>query len=414
MSTASVLFLAARRRLWNVAGSLAGIFLGTSIALAQPAAQLPYADVVTKEANWIANQSQASCATTADGAIGQSAFASSGTRIVDPYRGNYAALGLLAAGSTYFSNVERWATWYMTHINWPDNLGFSATIYWYDVDPVACTETPSTTSVGRQTPGYDSTDAWAATYLTLIAAWSKAQPLVANPFIQKWHYQLDAIANAAYATHQTTSGLTGATHAYPAQYTMDNSEVAEGLNSYVWIAETVLQDQNVVDWWAPLAQGINSAIQASLWVPCGGSFYCDAYGDSPHTWVDCLPIQQPTQEGYANYEYFWDSGLTGEAQVWPTLSAVTPDNAGEIFGYLNLYCPSWKTAAGLPSASTLLADSAIALAAALHGDSADATVWMNAASTSWMVNHPWPWTVLDAGNTIRTANLLDGGPDPVP
>jgi hypothetical protein len=398
--------------------SLAIVFATVGLGSGTASAQSSLGTTITIEADWITQQAQANCPNPVggkwvDGAIGQFAFPASGTQIVDAYRGNFAALGLLAAGPAYYSNVQRWATWYINNINWPDNLNQYATIYWYDVDPHACTEVASTTTKQLSVPGYDAQDSWAATYLTLIAAWAKVDPADADPFIQQWSYQLDAIANAAYAMLQTNSGLTGAKVGWTTQYLMDNSEVVEGLKSYVWIAANVLQDQDTVNWWTPRMQGIDAAIQSNLWQQCGTGFYCDAYGDPAHSWVSCsLP-----QTLDSNYEYFWDNGLTGEAQVWPAFSGLVKNNSSRVIHALNHYCPTWKTAAGLPSSNPtypLLPDSGIGLAAALVGDTADATVWIKSTESQWVANPLWPWTVFDAGNTIRAANLLNGGADPIP
>jgi hypothetical protein len=401
--------------------TLAAIF-GTTATIAQT--QLPYQNEISIEANWITLKAQASCSgSIVDGAIGQSAFPAGGTQIVDAYRGNFAALGLLAAGPAYYSNVERWATWYMKNINWPD-----ATIYYYSVDANSnpCTETASDSQGNTAKPTYDAQDSWAATYLTLIAAWAQADRLNqvdsgSKSFIITWAYQLDAIANAAYAMVQP-SGLTGATSGDTIQYLMDNSEVVQGLNSYVWIVNNMLPDNdattNKKNYWPYTVAPINAAIQSALWEQCGGSkLYCDAYGDPQHSWVACKSdTEQPTG---SDYEYFWDTGLTGEAQVWPTFAGMMMQNdASIVFGNLKTNCPTWATAAGLPSPSTpeypLLSDSGIALAAAISGGSntADAVVWMNQANSFWMQNHQWPWTVFDAGNAIRTANILNGKSDP--
>jgi hypothetical protein len=374
--------------------TLAAIF-GTSIAVI---AQAPpsYATEMQTEANWITGNAQASCSNNPkiDGAIGQSAFPPSGTQIVDAYRGNYAALGLLAAGPAYYSNVERWATWYMNNVNWPD-----ATIYYYVVDPnpSQCSELPSTSTGDTQsTPSFDAQDSWAATYLTLIAAWAQVDPSDAQPFISNWSTQLDAIAGAAYAMLQP-SGLTGAKSDYTAQYLMDNSEVVQGLNSYVWIVNNMLPDTDPTKttkqtYWTPKVAPINAAIQSKLWEQCGTKFYCDAYGDSEHSWVACS--SSTAQPKGSNYEYFWDTGLTGEAQVWPTFAGMIENNVSTVFSKLDKYCSTWATAAGLPSPSTapeypLISDSGIGLAAAISGD-ANAAVWMNKANTNWMQNHQWP------------------------
>ena len=385
------------------------------------AATPTYATDMATEASWIVNSAQANCPTSsADGAIAQSVLPSAPPSTIDPYRGNidsytanYAAIGLLAAGPTYYGNVTRWVKWYMNHLNWPDATGQYATVYYYDVsyDPNthSCTETAI--------QNYDAQDAWAATYLTLLAAWAKVDPADATPFIQTWAYQIDAIANAAVALLQP-SGLTGAKSTDTAQYLMDNSEVVQGLNAYAWLADNILGDQTLASYWSSRAADINAAIGSQLWGQCGPGFYCNAYGDGPGSWIACLPAQS----GNTNYEHFWDSGLTGMAQAWPTLAHVSPPNSSAnssaIFASLSAYCPSWVNGT-LPTPSSAPeypqgSDSGIGLAAALAGSTADAQLWYAAAKSVWTTNHTWPWTVQSSGDFIRTANLLSGGTDPVP
>ncbi len=393
-------------------------------------AQTSYLDEMATEAAWITQKAQASCSNPMiDGAIAQSAFPSSGTQIVDAYRGNYAALGLLAAGSQYYPNVKRWATWYMNNVNWPDNLGQYATVYYYDVsanpNPDLCTETPSTTTVNPNwtKPGYDAQDSWAATYLTLMAAWASVDPdataFINNPTMI---YLLDTIADTASSKMLQPSGLTGAKIGYTTQYLMDNSEVVQGLNSYIWIANHVLNDSAKATTWTNVLKPINAAIQSQLWGQCGTNLSCAAYGDPQHSWATC---STEIQSLGTDDEYLWDKGLAGEAQVWPTFAGMMLDNSNNnvstIFTNLNKYCPSWKTAAELPTPSTApeylsIPDSGIGLAAAINLAATKydygAATWMNKANTQWMQNHQWPWTVFDAGNAIRTANILNGKSDP--
>ncbi len=100
------------------------------------------------EANWIATAQVTGCpGSTSDGAIAEVPFTpgDGALQVVDPYRANYAAVGLLAAGSAYYPEVVRWVDWYFSHLNLPaDALGQSATIYYYLEDPANCTEEATT------------------------------------------------------------------------------------------------------------------------------------------------------------------------------------------------------------------------------------------------------------------------------
>lgn len=55
--------------------------------------------------------------------------------LISPRYGNVAALGLLldpfqsSAHASALHQVERWMTWYLAHLNWPDQWGVYGTIY---------------------------------------------------------------------------------------------------------------------------------------------------------------------------------------------------------------------------------------------------------------------------------------------
>ncbi len=476
-----------------------GLHLPGRIGLAATTAPLPApvaaaAQDVAPEADWITTAQVAGCSgTPSDGAIAEVPFSpgDGALQVVDPYRANYAAMGLLAAGSAYYPKVIRWVDWYFAHLNLSgDALGQSATIYYYLEDPANCTEeattfgpavlSVSTGPAGARTgptgggtsvaifgngfvpgttvffggvpspsdsyltpelilatspPGagivdvtvqvpagpvsavapsdlygygisptgpfpqavaYDSQDSWAATFLTLLAAWVQADPADAVPFLRQPMIEAETQEVAAAAIgHMASNRLTQATAVYPAQYTEDNVEVVQGLGAFAWIQQSITL-QPTAPFWAAVASMVEGAVNSQLWGACGAGTYCVNAGDPPYAALPpCYPDIWPV--------------VTGTSSAAQTATVVQAANNG--------VCPAWI---GSPLAATG-STAPMALASALVGQngaafptgSLAAALWLSATESGTVAaGRPWPWTVEDAGFLIRTANLLSGGSDP--
>ncbi|MGC8666995.1 MAG: hypothetical protein ACP5VE_02600 [Chthonomonadales bacterium] len=178
------------------------------------------------------------------------------TRVV-PYVGNYAAMGLIAAytatkRTVLLQGALKWARWYEKHLN-----ADGTTDDW--AGPPGLWQ-----STGKR----DSTDAYAATYLTLLnrifRAHQDRQWLEARkPFVEK--------AVSAIRLTLQPRGLTTAKPDWPVMYTMDNVETAIGLRSAATIAQAA--------GWLPLqrqalrmAQAMEDGIASQLWDPSSATF----------------------------------------------------------------------------------------------------------------------------------------------
>ena len=117
---------------------------------------------------------------------------------IEPYFANIGAIGM-TKDPNRMPEVVAWMNWYVSHLNWPDKWGLYGTVYDYTVSNEV--ETPTYTA--------DSTDSYAATFLTL--AWNawKSGDANARSYISSISYQLDVIGGVLIQTQQS-DGLTWA------------------------------------------------------------------------------------------------------------------------------------------------------------------------------------------------------------
>jgi len=157
-----------------------------------------YAQIVQDEAYWISLAQIPQGRGAASGALAWYPFGSSDLAQIRPYIANRAAVGMLMAGSYYHPMVKAWLGWYFAHLNRPDYNGVYGTVYDYDATPGTGVKAFVANQQG-QSPSYDSTDAYAATFLTLLRAYAEANPGDGGYLAGK-AADIELIATAAAAT----------------------------------------------------------------------------------------------------------------------------------------------------------------------------------------------------------------------
>lgn len=175
-----------------------------------PASAAPTGRRLGAEARWILS------AQLPDGAITQFPDRSR----IDPYLGNYAALGLAQAfrhdGATAeLTAAWAWLAWYQRHM---DSHGY-VTDYLVGSGP-----SYAETSTGTE----DSTDAYAGTFLVALADTDAASPSLGR--LRAFAPGIRA-AVAAIGSTQQADGLTWATPSYHASLLMDQAEAYAGLRA---------------------------------------------------------------------------------------------------------------------------------------------------------------------------------------
>ncbi|HEU5395922.1 MAG TPA: hypothetical protein VFV81_02055 [Verrucomicrobiae bacterium] len=170
------------------------------------------------------------------------------TNRVVPYFGNLAALGLLSVYSTthesrFRESAEQWADWYAAHQNVNGTIDdfTGAAKNW------------------RATGDYDSTDSYAATYLSLLGAIAEVDPT----WMTNRYARIRLAVQAIVLTRQT-NGLTLAKPGWPIAYTMDNMEVWRGLRAAAQWAALSGHAQDATHW-NVIAGKVQAAIGNQLW-----------------------------------------------------------------------------------------------------------------------------------------------------
>ena len=336
---------------------------------------------IEADADWIAS------AQLPDGAIANYPF--SGTSaVIQPYVANYGAIGLAEASAisgdmTYAGVAWSWLFWYAAHMD-------PTTGYVTDYD--------YTNGVETSTGSFDSTDAYAGTFLA--AAWDTyaATDNAANlakllPAIQ--------LAVKAIESTQESDGLTWATPTYHAKYLMDNAEVYGGLVSAENLAraanDAALVSEATADATSSFAgiQGLwNATTNSYDWARAGA----DASTDTTTDWTVLYPDA---------FEQMW-------AIAW---DASTSSHAATILAQFTADQPNWDqptaTAPYLTNATVSPATvgywpfAATAFVAA--GDpAADETAATSLQDDLNAAGAAWPWNTGSAGQLVLA--LAAAGP----
>jgi len=352
---------------------------------ARAAADPDYSQIIASEASWITSAQIPAGHGDASGAIPISNDPSNGEWDVKPYDANIAAWGLLANGTTDAPQVKAWMQWYFNHLNWPDYNGVYATIYDYYINDTTYAVTP----VPDGSSGhafYDSTDSYAATFLTLCRAY--AQTTGDYSFLQSNQYQINQIIGAIMATKQS-DGLTWAKPDYQGKLLMDNSEVYSGLSDAAWLYQNVFTDDpSGYSYYAAEANDVKTGILTYLWDAHTPNMFSTIKGSDGST--DTV--------SWSN----WYPDAT--SQLWPIKAGiVSGSEATSLWDTFDATWPNWVTTVNNPDGMPW---GAIGYTAAFMGDKTDADSFLANADTNYMANgNPWPWSAREAGFTMQAAKL---------
>jgi len=189
-----------------------------------------------------------------------------GASQINPYYSNLAAIGLTHDPAGY-GTVQRWMQWYINHLNWPDKWGLYGTTYDYDYN----------NGVETSRVYADSTDSYAATFLTLAWTFYQTGDAAAQNYVKSIASQLDSIGGVLIQTQQN-DGLTWAKPDYQIKYLMDNCEAYRGLRDLAAIFQNALGDANKATYYNAAADHMLQGIE-SLWSNGAWAMYKDNAGN---------------------------------------------------------------------------------------------------------------------------------------
>ena len=180
-----------------------------------------------------------------------------GRQDIIPYFGNLTAMAQLSQPE-YWGGVKQYLEWTLSHLNYPDSWGLNGTIYNFRL----------TDGVIQSVYSYDSADSYAATLLSLAAAYYYSSG-DAN-FIREHIQEFTTVAEVI-TTLQDADGLIWVKPDTKFKYLMDNSECYRGLADWASLLDSLgFKDQSELC--RGSAEMIKKGILVRLWDEDTASF----------------------------------------------------------------------------------------------------------------------------------------------
>ena len=297
---------------------------------------------------------------------------------ITPYFANLSVIGW-TLDPTRHADVLAWMQWYINHLNWPDKYGLYGTTYDYTV---ASPDGPET-SLGT----IDSTDSYAATFLSLAwAAWQTGDPNL-QAYIKSIDYQLDVIGGVDVLTMQS-DGLTWALPDYKVKYLEDNTEVYHGLKDLSSLY-AAMGESTKASWYAGKANLVLNGIN-SMWMPGAGA------------WAVSKDVN-----GYLAAPNFGTWFPDATSQLYPVVNGVvsaSDPRSQIVYNKFNQAFPGWP--------DLLFPDifpwNQVAYAATRYGDTSRVKTYLNTVESKYVYNNfPYPWTSMENGFFLRLTSALN-------
>ena len=337
-----------------------------SITVGSSASNSQYQNNLDATSKWVSQFSQS------DGALLYTPQA------INPYYSNIAAIGM-TKDPNRMPQVVGWINWYVNHLNWPDKWGLYGTTYDYTVN----------NGVATATNNADSTDSYAATFLSLVwNAWESGDAN-ARSTIANLSYQLDVVGGVIVQTQQS-DGLTWAKPDYQIKYLMDNCEAYRGLRDLASLYQNAFGDTTKAAYYNAAADAMLNGI-LGMWMNGTWAVYKDGIGRlaAPNlsTW-------------YAD----------ASAQLFPVLMGVVNSSdprAQQAYAAFNAAWPGWPTlsfSSQDPFPWCLIVEGAAAM-----GDRNRVATYINTMQSKYVnPGFPWPFYNAEAGWFMRANNYMLG------
>lgn len=302
-----------------------------------------------------------------------------GSSKINPYYANLAAIGLTKDTASH-DVVKGWMQWYIKHLNLPDQWGLRGSIYDYTYNNGA----------EASLNDADSTDSYAATFLTLAWSFYQTQDTTAQTYLKSISTDLDTIGGVILQTQQT-DGLTWAKPSYKIKYLMDNCEAYRGLRDIAQFFQTAMGDATRAAKYNAAADAMLAGING-MWMGSQWAVYKDDIGN----------LAAPNMAT-------WYADAT--SQVFPVLEGAVPasdSRSQQVYDNLNQAWPGWETLSfkGQDPFPWVL----VANTAAMMGDNVRVNTYMQTIATNYVSKgFPWTWYSAEDGWYLRLNAYLAGG-----
>ncbi|MBR3948600.1 MAG: hypothetical protein IKJ70_04265 [Clostridia bacterium] len=202
-------------------------------------------------------------------------YSANGNLTMNPYFADFAALALLDDAEKYAGNVKAYMDWHFNHLNTAkeDFNGLDGTIYDYVITMKDGEIESEVVSTPENADSYDTTDSYAATFLTVLDKYLNKTG--DSAYIIDNAEDIKRITNVMFATLQ--NGLTYAKHNHRVKYLMDNCEVYEGAIAATNLFEEIVKGGkteyiDMRDDCEKLISTVKESINRKLWNFVGGYY----------------------------------------------------------------------------------------------------------------------------------------------
>ncbi len=293
---------------------------------------------------------------------------------INPYVANIALQRVVHLGKPYLEGVRRYLDWYIAHINRePDEMGVAGTIYDFRLQNGR--EIPSR-RMDPSLPAYDSSDSYAATFLSLVHGYFQA--CGDSRWVQENLDGLLLIAGAIDATLQP-NGLTFAKMNNRMQYLRDNVEVWRGYSDFSELLEAVGHpDAGKYRYRAEL---VRAGIEAGLYSKATQSYR--AYAGSQAT----------------NWRVFYPDAVSN---LWPIILDLPEARSRRIALYRKFID---NQSGWLRNKADAFPWVSIAVAAARLGDARNLKCFLSSTYSNFFPERKWPWHIAESGWFAETMCL---------
>jgi hypothetical protein len=294
---------------------------------------------------------------------------------VTPYFANIAATGAARTGADA-ANVQQWIAWYVTRSRDANPWGIAGAITDYAI---------LANGTLKSTGSADSVDAYAATFLTLVATAWQYGTAAERAYILTIHGDVERIAAAIDAVTDS-DGLTWALPSYRVKYVMDASEVYAGLNDLATLRSSAYGDVAGALAASQRAAALRATILATFWNDARGTFAVEQDASGSQTLPD------PTA---------WPDAMVQLAPILHGVIAPGSSTAAGIYGRFNAAFPNWTSLVKpdeYPWAS-------VAFVALQMNDTTRAAAYRSAATARYAPQFAYPWYCAESGWYLR---LIDG------
>lgn len=194
---------------------------------------------------------------------------------MNPYFADFAALALLDRAEEYSTAVKKYMDWHFSHLNTEetDYNGVDGTIYDYTITLKKGEITDESVTMYKRKKSYDSTDSYAATFLTVLNKYYNKTG--DSEYIIAHSEEIQRIINAMFSTYHR--GLTTAKPDWRVKYLMDNCEVYEGalaaaelFGNVLCAADSSLEPIRIKC--ADAAIEVAQTIENELWMPLSNRY----------------------------------------------------------------------------------------------------------------------------------------------